>query len=181
MINIGSIKGKVITTEYKELGILCARLSVCFTWNKLWQIKKVRIGYGLSECLGCCYSCSLGRMAVCVCATPVDKSANFVCAHKKRKRKMSGEKCWRGVCVVLEQIRRWFSWGKKHRYRQRSSSHMGRECVGDNPLGPMKCEERSRNVIKIKVNNKTYNAARMWNWNQCHNQNHCKDTVGWLV
>lgn len=42
----------------------------------------------------------------CVCATPVDKAANFVCAHKKRKRKMSGEKCWRGVCVVLEQIRR---------------------------------------------------------------------------
>lgn len=33
MINIGSIKGKVITTEYKELGILCARLSVCFTFN----------------------------------------------------------------------------------------------------------------------------------------------------
>lgn len=135
MINIGSIKGKVITTEYKEFGILCARLSVCFTWNKLWQRKKVRIGFGLSECLGCCYSCSLSRMAVCVCATPVDKAANFVCAHKKRKRKMSWEKYWRGVCVVLEQIRRWFSWGKKTQIQTEVKQPYGERVCGGQSLG----------------------------------------------
>lgn len=106
----------------------------------------------------------------------------ILCVPIKRGRGRWAGKSIGGECASsLSKLDDDLVGAKKHRYRQRSSSHMGRECVGDNPLGPMKCEERSRNVIKIKVNNKTYNAARMWNWNQCHNQNHCKDTVGWLV